>query len=380
MTLVPRFARTLLLALTLAAASLTFAGHAEAADARKAYKCPPCSSPCDTTTFWAPGTCPTCGMALVEATSAAALPHPDQKKVAVLVFNGCELLDFSGPYEMFGAAGCDVFTVAATKDPITTAMGLTVVPRYTFADAPQPEVLVIPGGAIRAAAKDEPTLAFIRKTTEGTKQTMSVCNGAFILANTGLLDGLSATTTNGNIPRMTQQFPKVHVVHDQRYVDNGHLVTTAGLSAGMDGALHVIAKLFGTGYAQQVALGEEYDWEATSKYARAALADNEIPNVDMDSMGKWHVVSTAGDTGHWELVMSGEPSLPPETVVQKVEQAFTDGKWTRVNATGASPAPRTSTWTFTGSDGKPWKGSLKFGPTLGDGGTMTAAVSITRAG
>src|SRR5207244_115932 len=122
-----------------------------------------------------------------EAGSAAATPEPERKKVAILVFNACEILDFAGPYEMFGAADCDVYTVAATKDPITTAMGLTVVPKFTFADAPQPDVLVIPGGGVRATAEDAATLAYIRKATEHTKNTMSVCNGAFILANTGLL-------------------------------------------------------------------------------------------------------------------------------------------------------------------------------------------------
>src|SRR5262249_22053941 len=127
-----RIMAPLFVALTLLAAIAALSGRPAAA--AKRYKCPPCNSPCDTTTFLAPGVCPVCGMALVEEAAAAAATDPNQKKVAILVFNSCEILDFAGPYEMFGAANCQVFTVAATKDPITTAMGLTVVPRYTFAD------------------------------------------------------------------------------------------------------------------------------------------------------------------------------------------------------------------------------------------------------
>jgi putative intracellular protease/amidase len=350
-----------------------------AADTAKRYQCPPCASPCDTTTFMAPGVCPVCGMTLVEAGTAAA-PNPDQKKVAILVFNSCEILDFTGPYEMFGAAGCDVYTVAATRDPITTAMGLTVVPRYTFADAPQPDVLVIPGGGVRAASKDDATLAYIRKTTERTTNTMSVCNGAFILASTGLLDGLRATTTSGNITRMAQMFPKITVVRDQRYVDNGRLVTTAGLSAGMDGALHVIAKLFGTGYAQQVALSEEYDWQATSKYARAALADQQIPELGIDSLATWRIDRTEGDTDHWDVVVNGTLKISTGDFERHLESALVANKWTRVGAPASSGAKRTSNWRFTGNDGKPWKATLTLDGERGAAREVKASLSLVRAG
>ena len=225
------------------------------------YVCPPCGVPCDTMHFAAPGVCPQCGMTLVDASSAAARPDPNRKKVAILVFDGVEIIDFSGPYEMFGAAGCDVYTVAAAHRDVTSAMGLGIHPKYAFDDAPAPDVLVIPGGGVRAAEKDEATLAYIRRVTKGDRQTMSVCNGAFILASTGLLDGLSATTTRGNVTKLAASYPHIHVVGDRRYVDNGHLVTTAGLSAGIDGALHVIDKLFGAETARQVAYSEEYEWK-----------------------------------------------------------------------------------------------------------------------
>jgi putative intracellular protease/amidase len=377
-----RHAASLLLALTLfaAAAAATWlafsAAPAAAADAAQRWVCPPCAAPCDTLTFAAAGICPQCGMKLVLA-SAVPPPDPNQKKVAILVFNSCEILDFTGPYEMFGAAGADVYTVAATKDPITTAMGLTVVPKFTFATAPQPDVLVIPGGGVRAAAKDDATLAYIKSVTEHTKNTMSVCNGAFILANTGLLDGLSATTTYGNILRLRDGYPKIKVVEDQRYVDNGHLITTAGLSAGIDGALHVIDRLYGRGYAEQVALGEEVDWKPTPDFARAALADHQIPQVKIDDWGKWDVVRTEGDTRHWDLDITGHSELAATDLTSKIEDALTAAQWKRVGSGGKGVQSHSSDWRFTGTDGKAWKATFKIESTTSEH-DFNAGIAVTR--
>src|SRR5262249_28742420 len=159
----------------------------------------------------------------------------------------------------------DVYTVARTKRPIRSAMGQEMTPRYTFADAPSPEVLVVPGGGVVDVSHDDSTLAWIRTVSATTRHTMSVCNGAFILAAAGLLDGLTATTTAHNIVRLRAQYPRVHVVDDQRFVDNGHIITTGGLAAGIDGALHVIERLHGAGAAQQTALNEEYPWSPRTR-------------------------------------------------------------------------------------------------------------------
>jgi hypothetical protein len=239
-------------------------------------------------------------------------------------------------------------------------------------------VLVIPGGNVRAAAASTPTLQYIKDVTAHDQQTMSVCNGAFILAGTGLLDGLSATTTSGNIARMATQFPKVKVVNDRRYVDNGKLVTAAGLSAGIDGALHVIAKLYGTGYAQSVALSQEYDWKPEGGFVRASLADLQIPKVDLTGVGKWDVVRTEGDTRRWELVMAGTSSLGASELMRRLDQALSEHRWTRVQSSNASSDG--SSWRFNGSDGKPWKGTVKITSAGGDGHQYTATVSVARAG
>ncbi|HJV88994.1 MAG TPA: DJ-1/PfpI family protein [Holophagaceae bacterium] len=237
--------RALLLALVCAA----FGSAQEASP--KGYACPPCGCASDGKTFDTPGTCRDCGMPLSQA----------PLRVAILIFNGVQIIDYTGPYEMFGAAGFEVFTVATSRASVKTVMGMEVVPRYTFTDAPPADVLVIPGGSVKDAADHAATLAFIKASAARNKVTLSVCNGAFILANTGLLNGLTVTTTRGNIPRLAQRHPELRVVAERRYVDNGRIVTAAGLSAGIDGALHVIEKLKGHELAKQVAYGEEYVWE-----------------------------------------------------------------------------------------------------------------------
>src|SRR5260370_9625857 len=132
---------------------------------QKHWVCPSCCQPCDNQVFDAPGVCPSCGMPLVEQGTEAAHPHDVRKKVGILIFPGVEIIDFTGPYEVFGSADFDVYTVAETTAPVTTAMRMTVVPKYTFADAPQPDVLVVPGGGVRGARDSKATLKWVAATT-----------------------------------------------------------------------------------------------------------------------------------------------------------------------------------------------------------------------
>src|SRR5262249_42863864 len=155
-------------------------------------------------------------------------------------------------------------------------------------------------------------------STARAEYTMSVCNGAFLLANAGLLDGLTATTTSGRIDQLRAQYPKVKVVDDRRFVDNGKIITTAGLSSGIDGALHVIERVEGEGEAQQAALADEYDWRPKSGFVRAALADRNIPEVNLDGLGKWKTERTEGDTGRWTLVMRGRSDLSAQQLSDRI--------------------------------------------------------------
>jgi len=370
------FPITFLFLLSAFATAAVAAGEAKTeAKAKGHWVCPSCGSPCDKEVFDHPGVCPTCGMKLVEQGTEAA-PHHNEplKKVAILIFNHVEIVDFAGPYEVFGAANFDVYTVGETKDPVVTAMGLTVVPRYRFADAPQPDILVVPGGGVQDAEKNGALLAWIKDKAAHGEHTMSVCNGAFILASAGLLDGLTATTTAHNIEGLHRKYPKVTTVSDQRFVEHGKIMTTAGLSAGIDGALQLVKEIRGEAYAHLVALTLEYDWRPQTPFARAALADNLLPDLNVRDDGKWELRKFQGDRDRWELVIrSIDPKSNNDALMEHFNRALAEGKWTKVN----SSANRTD-WKFSGRDGKPWTGVLTIDPA---GSTnYDVKLTIARAG
>ena len=349
----------------------------------KHYVCPPCGLPCDAAVSDKPGTCPKCGMALVDGDAAKAQASA-RKTVGILIFDGVQIIDYTGPYEIFQGAGFDVFTVAETKEPISTVAGMTVVPKYAFADAPRPDVLVVPGGGVAGALGSAATLTWVKDTTAKTQHTMSVCNGAFILAKAGLLDGLTATTTHGNVPKLRATYPRIKVVDDQRYVDNGKIITTGGLTAGIDGALHVVSLMMGKGVAQQVALGEEYDWRPGGGFVRGILADTEFESwmaPAVDGTGRWDVVSTQGGTDRWEVVAEGTSDLSAAELLDQLgKSCAAQGKWTSVAAPAAGQAPAaTSRWTFTGRDGKPWTGTLSVLAPSGGAKKYTLTLSVARS-
>ncbi len=348
------------------------------------WVCPPCNAPCDARVFDRPGVCPECGMTLVEQGAVPA--QPARRKVGILIFNGVEIIDYTGPWEMFGDAGFEVYTVALDRNPITTAMGMTVIPKYTLADAPLPDVLLVPGGGVKGTCDNAATLAWLRQASARSEKTLSVCNGAFILASAGLLDGLKSTTTAHNIERMRKTYPKVTVVDDQRVVDNGKIITAGGLSSGIDGALHVIDTLLGHGTASQVALDQEYDWRPDGGFVRSALADMEIPQVDLDAIGDFHLVSTAGDRRRWDIVVQGRSKLTPPELGDHIRQELEQkGHWrsetpARAAASARTPGVVSGTWSFTGRDGGAWRGELTIEPPRAAGQDVTARLTVARSG
>jgi len=243
-----------------------------------------------------------------------------QRNLAILIFEGVQIIDYTGPYETFGhvysfdqSAPFNIYTVAETLGPLTTWMGMSVNPKYSFDNAPKPDILVVPGGDARSAINDARLIQWVQDSAKDAEIIMSVCNGAFILAKAGLLDGLEATTTATLIEKLKLAAPKTRVVSDQRFVDNGRIITAAGLSSGIDGSLHVIERLYGRGTAEVAALNMEYNWDRESKYARAALADKYMPNqYDIDSLvTSWVPVSRTGGIDRWESRWSGRSDLRP---------------------------------------------------------------------
>jgi protocatechuate 3,4-dioxygenase beta subunit/putative intracellular protease/amidase len=225
--------------------------------AKKRYVCPPCPVECHEKAYDAPGRCERCGMTLVEQ---------GVRNVAILVWSGVELLDFAGPAEVFTSArvgGSDVFrvyTVAPDSNPITSQGFLKVTPNYAIEDCPPPSILIIPGGDMRPVVKNKKVMAWIKKTSNNTDMILSVCTGAFPLAQAGLLNNIEATTWHGAIEDLRREAPHTKVHDDRRFVDNGDIITSAGVSAGIDGAMHALARLTGPDVARKTARYMEYDW------------------------------------------------------------------------------------------------------------------------
>ena len=189
-------------------------------------------------------------------------PPADGVPVAFLLSDGAVMIDFAGPWEVFqdadvpgrAQAAFTPYIVAESTEPLTVSAGARVVPHYDFSNAPAPKVVVIP-------AQADPTPAVERwlRSTAGTADVlMSVCTGAFVLAKSGLLNGHAATTHHSSLARLAMEYPQVTVKRGARFVDNGHIATSAGLSAGIDLALHVVERYYGLDAARQTAYDMEY--------------------------------------------------------------------------------------------------------------------------
>ncbi len=192
----------------------------------------------------------------------------EKKEVAILIFDDVEVLDFAGPFEVFSVTNelndytlFNVFTVALTDGPISARNGLSVNPNYTIADSPKPDILIVPGGiGTRSLLKEDTLIEWISETSKRAELVLSVCTGSLLLAKAGLLDGLKATTHHLALGLLTKLAPNTTILPDQRYVDNGSVITSAGISAGMDMSLYVIGKTLGKEQGKKTAAYMEYDW------------------------------------------------------------------------------------------------------------------------
>ena len=184
----------------------------------------------------------------------------------ILLFDDAEELDWAGPWEVFTMArreGDEVVTVAGSLAeslaPVRCAKGLRVLPDHTFADAPALDVLVVPGGAGRRREVDNPVLLdWIRTVAPGCTWVTSVCTGAFLLHAAGLAAGKRVTTHWRSIDEL-RGLPDVEVLEEIRHVQDGNLVTAAGVSAGIDMALWVVGQLYGVEHARGTQRAMEYD-------------------------------------------------------------------------------------------------------------------------
>lgn len=239
---------------------LILSGSPLAAQQATYWYCMPCNSACDSTAHTAAGKCAHCGMVLIQQTPSAHRKAMNTKKTTVAFYlqQGVEVLDFAGPMEVFSYAQFRVFTVSKTKDPIVSQGILKVMPDYSIEDAPQADIIAFFGGNAGAAASDPQVIAWLKRQPT-PNYYFSVCTGAFILGKAGILDNLTVTTFHESIANLQKAVPTAKVLSNVRFVDNGKVITTAGISAGIDGALHLVAKIRGADVARSVATYMEYD-------------------------------------------------------------------------------------------------------------------------
>lgn len=194
---------------------------------------------------------------------APAAPAKAKRTLGIVLYPKFELLDVYGPAEIFGNVGgkLKVVMVAQKAGPVASTQGPQVIADYGFDDCPPLDLILVPGGiGTLAELRNETLLDWMRTRAADAEIVMSVCSGSALLAKAGLLDGRKATSNKRYFSIATDQGPKVHWVRQARWVDDGDRVTSSGVSAGIDMALAVVGRLYGTKTAETIADSCEYQW------------------------------------------------------------------------------------------------------------------------
>jgi transcriptional regulator GlxA family with amidase domain len=194
--------------------------------------------------------------------------------VGIYVFDEIEVLDLGGPFEVFSTAtrmkaralkdsakAFEVFTIADRMRTIRARGGLQIVPNFDFSNHPRVDLLIVPGGVVTAELDRPEVIDWIKRTAAGANLVASVCTGAFLLAKAGLLDGKRVTTHWEDVTDLRAMFPRVAVQEGKRWIDEGRLVTSAGVSAGVDMSLYLVARLESEELAVRTARQMDYRWE-----------------------------------------------------------------------------------------------------------------------
>ena len=188
-------------------------------------------------------------------------------KVGIFLFNDVEVLDFAGPFEVFSLTSKDkeklfeVVTISETGEMISARNGLKVLPSAKISKELNLDILIIPGGygAEQVEIKNKVIIDWIKNQYDKVKILASVCTGALLLAEANILDNKSATTHWMDLDRLENEYPKVKVIRDVKFVDEDKIITSGGISAGINMSFHIIKRLFGEGVAKETAKRMEYD-------------------------------------------------------------------------------------------------------------------------
>jgi len=193
--------------------------------------------------------------------------------VGILIYDDVEVLDLTGPYDVFcltrlkekpefaDPSPFEIFLISEYPRPVTAMGGMKVLPDHTFEDCPMLDILVVPGGlGERWEHNNHVIHHFLRTRSKKVKTLASVCTGAFFLGKAGLLNERKATTHTLSLNRMREAFPDARVIEDKRFVEDGNIITSAGISAGIDMSLHIVSKYLGEDVARLTAREMEYPY------------------------------------------------------------------------------------------------------------------------
>lgn len=288
------------------------------------YFCSPCGCSEDGKYLSDAGTCSVCHMELQPALIGlerenSPTPRPT---VGIFLFNGADIMDVSGPLSVFEHAGFQVITFGKQKEMTRIGMNIELMPDFEMGSLPTIDVLVLPGGGLSESNPgDEKVVNFLKQRKDSTEVILSVCSGAFFLGEAGLLDNHQSTTFAGLLPRLESQYPKSEVLNNVKYADNGQIVTSAGLSSGIDASFHVVSKFYGIGRAQEIANHMEYPWKREHDYARSQLAINYMSNIQgLVNLFSTDFYYSQGDQAEWECRYRLTKQLPAQQIKDLIEK------------------------------------------------------------
>lgn len=266
--------------------------------------------------------------ALADASSVAQVSGPRQN-VAFLVWDDVELIEFTGPAQVFHFAGFRGFTVAEKPDPVRSYF-VTITPEFTFENCPRPDIVVVPAGVQRM--KSAALNGWLKRVVPQAEAVLTVCNGSLILANTGLLDGHEATCPAGNFDDLMILGRDVRYVK-RRFVESGKFVTSDSYFAGVDGALHLVGKLRGADAAARIARSCLYDWRP-EQFAAEANATYTPPRSRRREMFQMVMRDGVDKTvaRYRELKASGDPGYDPPFDKMNEQNMFCWLAWNLQNA------------------------------------------------
>jgi len=192
--------------------------------------------------------------------------------IGIYIYENAEVLDFSGPFEVFSTAtrltnsesSFNVFLVAEENRPVNARGGYSLNPHYDFSAHPEIDILIVVGGIHTEELTKANVVSWVAATSEKARVVASVCTGAFILAQAGLLENLEVTTHWENIEELRESYPNINVVDSCRWVDEGKFVSSGGISAGIDMSLHLVSRLAGLELAEKTARQMEFEWRKNS--------------------------------------------------------------------------------------------------------------------